>query len=216
MAKVSGKYGRFFRSLGFEAVVEKEISGARGKHKIDVFVTPCIQGLQLKWVVECKCWESNVTKEKVLALLSIVYDIGADRGFLLSEKGFQSGAIQSSHNSNIVLSSLADLKLVTKVALKEEETGKIYFRRKQVSDRLWQLHKNTGHEFSEYFVQMLKLDFLDHGIDEALKGNFPVSYSSDDETPKAANWSDLMKRVNALLEETEQYAEQHEKQHFGS
>ncbi|WP_431605167.1 restriction endonuclease [Acinetobacter johnsonii] len=43
-------------------------------------------------MIECKNWKTNIPKEKVLALRSIVEDIGAHRGFIVSNKGFQSGA----------------------------------------------------------------------------------------------------------------------------
>ena len=57
----------------------------------------------MTWVVEAKSWRSNVPKEKILALRSIVDDTGADRGFLISEKGFQSGAWEAAKKSNVEL-----------------------------------------------------------------------------------------------------------------
>src|SRR6185503_17263906 len=85
---------QFFRTLGFDATVDTSVHGARGKHKIDVLVEFHHAGVRTRWIVECKYWKTSIPKEKVLALQSIAQDIGADRAFLLSEKGFQSGAIR--------------------------------------------------------------------------------------------------------------------------
>lgn len=44
-----------------------------------------------------------MTKEEVLALKSILEDIGADRGIIVSENGFQSGAQDAARGTNITL-----------------------------------------------------------------------------------------------------------------
>ncbi|EKO3971886.1 restriction endonuclease [Vibrio fluvialis] len=99
-----------FNSIGWKAEIEKDIEGVRGTHEVDVFVTFKQHGIDCRWVIECKCWNSSVPKEKVLALQSIVDDIGADKGVLVSKEGFQSGAIKQSQKSNIFLTSLDELK----------------------------------------------------------------------------------------------------------
>lgn len=101
-----------FRSLGCSAEVDKLVVGARAKHKIDVWVVFSRFGFQNKWAIECKHWNSNVPKEKVLALRSIVEDVGADRGFIISKSGFQSGAIRAAAYTNITLTSIEDLKQI--------------------------------------------------------------------------------------------------------
>lgn len=103
------KAAEFFRSIGLKAAIEHEVSGARGVHRIDVYVEGAYMGIGFRWVVECKSWKTNVPKEKVMALSSIIQHIGADRGFLLSEKGFQSGAILAARKTNIALTNLSDL-----------------------------------------------------------------------------------------------------------
>src|SRR5690242_13797794 len=100
----------FFRSLGCEAEVEASIAGARAEHRIDVWVRFMKFGLETKWVIECKDWNSSVPKEKVLALRSIVEDLGADRGVLLSAAGFQPGAVRAAEKTNITLTDLDGLR----------------------------------------------------------------------------------------------------------
>src|SRR5262249_47525610 len=104
----------FFRSLGCDAQVEAKVSGARGPHKIDVWVRFKKFGLETKWVVECKYWNSAIPKEKVLTLKSIVEDVGADRGVLISSANFQAGAIRAAEKTNITLTNLEELKETAK------------------------------------------------------------------------------------------------------
>ncbi len=101
----------FFRGQGCHAEVEKKIQGVRSKHEIDVYVTFLRSGIECTWIVECKLWKSRVPKEKVMALKSIIDDVGADRGLLISEVGFQSGALDSVRDTNITLiTSLKDFE----------------------------------------------------------------------------------------------------------
>ncbi len=100
----------FFRTLGMDANVDERLEGARGQHDVDVVVRETRVGIEQLWVVECKLWRRSVDKEPVAALVHIAQDVGADRGIMLSEKGFQPGAIRLALSSNITLTSLADLK----------------------------------------------------------------------------------------------------------
>ena len=67
-------------------------------------------GIGTKWVVDFKFWWRPVTKEKVLALTAVVDDVGADRGILVSQKGFQAGAVRAAEHTNVTLTSLEELK----------------------------------------------------------------------------------------------------------
>lgn len=100
----------FFRSLGCEATVDAFVQGIRTGHNVDVWVSFDRFGLKIAWIVECKFWNRAVGKEKVMALKSIVDDIGADRGVILSERGFQSGATRAATKTNVMLTSLIDLR----------------------------------------------------------------------------------------------------------
>lgn len=99
----------YFRARGMCAHVEERITGARGQHDVDVVVYASQAGIEQLWVVECKCWHRSVSKLHVAALASVAQDVGADRGILLSETGFQLGAVRLASLSNITLTSLAEL-----------------------------------------------------------------------------------------------------------
>jgi hypothetical protein len=108
--KLQEETAEFFRSLRCETQIEAKVIGARAEHKIDVWVRFRKFGLETEWVIECKDWNSAIPKEKVLALKSLVEDVGADRGVLISAAGFQSGAVRASEKTNITLTDLAGLK----------------------------------------------------------------------------------------------------------
>ena len=99
----------FFRTIGMDANVDERLEGARGQHDVDVVARATRAGIQQLWVVECKWWRRPVTKGEVAKLAHIVQDVGADRGIILSETGFQAGAISLASSSNITLTSLAEL-----------------------------------------------------------------------------------------------------------
>src|ERR1700677_1495793 len=99
----------FFRTAGFEATTNFTVRGARSSHNIDVYVTGHYVGFDVVWIVECKQWKKSVSKLHVLALREIVSDLGADRGILVSEAGFQSGAIEAATLTNVRVTSLESL-----------------------------------------------------------------------------------------------------------
>jgi hypothetical protein len=202
----------FFQRLGFNADVEAEIEGVRGSHKIDVFVTGSLHGIGFRWIVECKHWKTNIPKEKVMALTSIVQDVGADRGFLLSETGFQSGAIRAARSTNITLSSLDDLKLEAYATLTRDEAHHILQRREEIHKRLWALHKSTGDYMSHFMKPMGEIMFVDLALDEGLAGKFPAVYTvtRDGDRPTAENWDDLVSKLTDLLDAAELFAAAHE------
>ncbi len=97
--------------LGFTTKVNDPLRAPNGVvHRVDVSARMVVAGVPMLWVTECKLWNRAVTKEKVSALKDIVTDLGADRGLLISEKGFQSGAVRLAAAKNITLSSLDELR----------------------------------------------------------------------------------------------------------
>ena len=45
-----------------------------------------------------------------MALTSVVNDVGADRGILVSQKGFQASAVRAAEHTNVTFTSLEELK----------------------------------------------------------------------------------------------------------
>ncbi len=96
----------FFRSLGLAADCDVHLVGARGGDDFDVVADGAWFGIKMKWVAECKYWKRNVSKGEARKFRDAVQNVGADRGFLFSEKGFQAGAVAATANSNVTLTSL--------------------------------------------------------------------------------------------------------------
>ena len=113
---------RVFWELGCAAEVEKRIVGARGRHEIDVYVSFRQFGYECRWIVECKLTAKPVSKADVLTLLGVVDDVGADRGCIFCESGFQSGANTAARNTNILRhSSLEDFRRTARLNIARTE-----------------------------------------------------------------------------------------------
>jgi hypothetical protein len=109
-----------FLSIGARAETNVSIQGTRTTHAIDILVRIKYLGQDMLWIVEAKKWNSKINKLQVLGLRTIINDIGADKGFIISQKGFQSGAIEAAQNSNIKLSTFNQLIDETKEFVQSE------------------------------------------------------------------------------------------------
>lgn len=202
---------QFFIDLGLSATIDKEVQGIRSKHKVDVFVTGLVHGFNLEWIVECKYWSSNIPKEKALVLLAIVQDIGADKGILLSEVGFQSGAIRVSKNTNLLLTSLADLTEQVRESFTESIVSSLHWRLNKISKKLSALHRI---EKDDYWItpalkEKTKISLLDMAFDDALTGQFPVIYAVglNDTRLVAEDFDTLVREANNLITGAETFAD---------
>jgi hypothetical protein len=145
-----------FVSLGAEAKTNVRIQGVRTCHDIDVYVQTRYLGENLVWLVEAKYWESKVTKAQVLTLRTIVDDIGADRGFIVSKVGFQKGALEAADKTNIKLKTFEELISDTR-GFAESEILRGYLERVNLlEDRYWSHPKRTRIEYG------LRHDILDN------------------------------------------------------
>lgn len=131
----------FFRSLGLEAATDVTVGGVRTNHDIDVLVKSHHGGFDIVWLVECKNWQKPVSKLHVLGLREIVADIGADRGIILSESGFQSGAVEAANLTNVHVTSLQELRITASNDIYSMRFREIYDRTEQCRERYWQIPK---------------------------------------------------------------------------
>ncbi|MEJ9078837.1 restriction endonuclease [Gordonia malaquae] len=141
--KYQREVARFFTDLGMEALVDQKVDGARTSHDVDVLVRGSYVGFDIKWIVECKAWKSRVPKEKVFALRQIVDDVGADRGFIMAESGYQTGAFEAALLSNVTLTSVADLTERLRYDLAITKLMKLEHRADEARVRYWGLSKNV-------------------------------------------------------------------------
>ena len=175
------KVAAFFRSLGLEARTDFNVGGIRTAHALDVFVKMRHVGFDVVWIIECKHWAKKVTKLHVLALRQIVIDLGADRGILLSEKGFQSGAVEAATLTNVRVASLAELRGTASADIMAMRLMELYDRIESCRKRYWQIPKYVRIDcglrpevgaggYSGNHVT----DFAKDVISRALRGVYPI------------------------------------------
>lgn len=168
----------FFRSIGATTSIEAPLNGVRGSHNVDVVVRLKHFGIDVLWIVECKLWKTSVPKEKVLALQQIVQDVGADRGFLMSESGFQAGAIKCAQTSNITLSSLSELQEMATEELLNLKLKAVSVKLEELTRRYYRFipwPKYSKIKYVELAVEYLpKMFMIRLEIPKAFNGNFPV------------------------------------------
>ena len=131
----------FFCALGLDAQTDVTVQGVRTKHDIDVLVRLHHVGFDVTWLIECKHWQTRVSKMHVLALREIVADVGADRGVLLCETGFQSGAIEAAALTNIRVTSLADVRRTASNEIMSMRLRELYDRVEACRERYWSIPK---------------------------------------------------------------------------
>ena len=196
--------GELFKSVGCSSEVDKKIECARGEHCIDVYVQFNMLSFSCIWIIECKNWNSNIPKEKVLALQSIVQDVGADKGVLVSSKGFQSGAIRSANNTNIILTNFEDLKSYIDDQIKNTGWEALTRRVQYLSTKLFENEPHTPNYRDIGHVATIEMK-----IKEALFGSGRMvlikslyEINDDDEVfIKYTKPEEFLKHANQLLDE---------------
>jgi hypothetical protein len=175
----------FFRSLGLAATTNHVVRGVRTSHAIDVYVESHHVAFDVVWIVECKQWSTKVSKLHVLALREIVADLGADRGILLCEVGFQSGALEAAALTNVHLTSLASLRGTASAEFTAMRLRELFDRAEVCRVRYWDLPKDArieaglrpdigGGGYSGNIVIELASDLLA----KAFRGSYPVILDS--------------------------------------
>ena len=130
-----------FRAMGLEADTNVTVQGVRTTHDVDVLVKSHHAGFDITWIVECKHWKSPVTKLHVLALREIVSDTGADRGILLCEAGFQSGAIEAANLTNVRVTSLENVRSTAGRDISSMRLRELFDRVEAARTQYWDIPK---------------------------------------------------------------------------
>lgn len=98
-----------FRSTGNYCEKNVITQGVRSNHQIDVLLRLEAPLKNHLWLIECKKRSRPIGKNELQSFKTIIDDIGADHGFILSEKGFQKGAKRMAKSLNITLTSYSYL-----------------------------------------------------------------------------------------------------------
>lgn len=193
---------KYFRELGLDANTNATVNGVRTSHDIDVLVKSRHAGFEVTWVVECKHWKEKVSKLHVLALREIVTEVGADRGILLSESGFQSGALEAANLTNVRLTSLVEMRRNAAHEIYSMRLVELYDKVETLKNRYWQISKNErknvglrpdGIEWG--YSGNVVISFLQEVINKAFRGVYPIEAHADPES-----LPDFPAQVNSLEE----------------
>ncbi|MDC9003763.1 restriction endonuclease [Mycobacterium marinum] len=206
----------YYRDLGLAAETDVTIEGARGSHKVDVAVRGQRAGVEFLWIVECKHWNRAVPKVVVATLSAIIQDIGADRGIILSRKGFQSGAPTLAQKSNITLTSLDELRTDTEDEYIEYQCALLTKRCGAIKDAIHARGspiKIGGSRAIRYPADLAAVNFvgragiLETAVEFALKGRWPIRVivvTDEVESPvRTENFSELLAVVDDALTKIE-------------
>jgi len=93
---------RLFNEIGLTAVVERKLETPRGTVEVDVYAVDEASLDKIRYIVECKNWQGAIPKTVVHSFTTVMRETGANLGFIVSQKGLQSGAAAYTDNTNIV------------------------------------------------------------------------------------------------------------------
>ncbi len=83
--------GQIFAEINCDVRVSEPVENVRGTKEIDVYVCDVSITPPALYLCECKLWQRAVPQEVVQSFRTVLLDIGAHRGFIISSSGFQKG-----------------------------------------------------------------------------------------------------------------------------
>jgi hypothetical protein len=82
---------------------------SKKNRQIDILIEGVIAGFDMKIVIDCKCYSKNVDIKDVETFLGLLNDVGANKGVIITTKGYSSGALDRAENDSLDV----DLKIFT-------------------------------------------------------------------------------------------------------
>lgn len=89
--------------VGFNAETSKTVVTPRGTVELDVYAIDPLSIDKITYVIECKNWDSNIPQTVIHAFTRVIQETGANIGYIISKKGFQSGAYDYTQFTNITI-----------------------------------------------------------------------------------------------------------------
>ncbi|RKE77971.1 restriction endonuclease [Chryseobacterium sp. AG363] len=97
------KVAQILERCGFEVTIEKKIKTVRGTVEVDVYADEIINGRNYVILCECKYWGTNIPQTTIHGFRTVISEIGANIGYVITTSNFQSGAKEASANTNLIL-----------------------------------------------------------------------------------------------------------------
>lgn len=147
------KVRQLFDEMHYETELEKVVDLAgRGKKEVDVFILDPLASHNQIYLVECKHWETLIHQDVVHGFKTVMEGAGASTGYIISKKGFQSGAHEAVRYTNIQLLTFEELQHLY---------GQEWFRKK--SAKLECLKEQLGEIYRCHFEQGSRLPIMNNG-----------------------------------------------------
>jgi len=98
------RLARLFEQRGYEVVHNAWLEGRSGaRHQVDVLVRYAAPLHTALVIVEAKAYQAGVDKDRIMKLLQIVDDVGADRGIIVTTSHFTADAVKTAEGRAIDL-----------------------------------------------------------------------------------------------------------------
>ena len=221
--KYQEEVAQLFKELGCIVEIEASVQGVRARHDIDVWVRFARFGIQQARAIECKLWQRPIPKEKILALKSVVEDVGADRGILIAESGCQPGAHAAVSSTNISLMSLNELRESAKPELLSLALIALHKRAVLVKELSFSLYDHEhwsdgkfhgggssrpkpGVDGKAVMNAVSNASVILMGVERVQLGDFPVPIQFDntgDKVVRSPNRESFVTRAERILDDLE-------------
>jgi len=87
--------------MGLQSEEAKIMITPRGEVELDVYAIDIDSVDKITYVVECKNWERPISQSVVHSFTTVMYEVGANIGYIVSKNGLQSGAQEYTQSTNI-------------------------------------------------------------------------------------------------------------------
>ena len=170
-----------FKNANYNAIHNiKKVGRSGAEHQIDILAEYRCPLHTSQIVVEAKSYDSPIDKDRIMKLIQIVNDIGADRGIIITTSYFTPEAMMTAKGTNVELWDREQLlKSIGEIVLSATETGlpkEITVKEKTAQPKL--TIKDAEKIENDILVQRAKGGFLGKGkiiekLDSIALGYFP-------------------------------------------
>ena len=154
--------------VGCHAERGRTIKTVRGTAEIDVHVVDDSRNPLQTMLFECKNWNRAISKNAIRGFKTVVSDSGANVGYFISRKVYQSGAKAAAESSNIILLTWEEFQ----EHFYDRWLGTVSNHLMFVCDRIYEL---TSIDEDEKYVNRLAYEADKKGGEEAWKTLEPLN-----------------------------------------
>jgi hypothetical protein len=119
------KLTELFKKMGYDVIHDTKKAGMSGaEHQIDVLAEYRCPLHTSKVIIEAKSYDQPIDKDRIMKLIQVVSDLGADRGIIVTTSYFTPEAIKTASGHNVELWNREQLaKLLGEIEISASEKG---------------------------------------------------------------------------------------------